>query len=317
MIFTPFEIDESLIRSHRDRPEDEADLRLYRRVENLGAEDWPKFKESDFVLLGYPDDRGIERNGGRTGACEAPNEIRKILYKMTPSPMKSKDFKIWDGGNLRSWSMDLLDAHERARSVISALRAKEVKIITLGGGHDWAYPDFVDWNGSILHLDAHLDMRPNPESKDRAGHSGTPFRRILTTAKKAPQINVIGLQSHCNARAHLDWAGAFPVSALFLEELPNSFDAQWELIVNQTNLSESNLNFAMSIDMDVFAQSISPGVSAPQALGLDPQHAIKLIQHLGPRLSHLGIYEASPRYDRDSATARLAAKFIHEFLMSG
>ncbi|HLR26945.1 MAG TPA: hypothetical protein VK112_13855, partial [Fodinibius sp.] len=36
------------------------------------------------VLLGFPSDEGVKRNGGREGAAEAPDEIRKELYKMTP-----------------------------------------------------------------------------------------------------------------------------------------------------------------------------------------------------------------------------------------
>src|SRR5439155_21579169 len=36
------------------------------------------------VLIGFPQDEGVRRNGGRTGAAEAPDEIRRWLYRLTP-----------------------------------------------------------------------------------------------------------------------------------------------------------------------------------------------------------------------------------------
>src|SRR5437868_11863521 len=36
------------------------------------------------VLLGFPQDAGVKRNGGRTGAARAPNEIRRWLGRLTP-----------------------------------------------------------------------------------------------------------------------------------------------------------------------------------------------------------------------------------------
>ncbi len=35
-------------------------------------------------IVGVPEDEGVKRNRGRVGAKEAPNEIRKALYKFTP-----------------------------------------------------------------------------------------------------------------------------------------------------------------------------------------------------------------------------------------
>src|SRR5690349_3020269 len=54
---------------------------------------------SGVVIVGYPDDEGIEINGGRKGAALGPTEIRRWLYRMTPHPKRQlKDFA--DLGNL-------------------------------------------------------------------------------------------------------------------------------------------------------------------------------------------------------------------------
>ncbi len=316
-MFAPFKLTEGLENLSKSRPEDPHDYRLLRSLRNLAYKDISSLHSGDVVLLGYPDDRGVDRNGGRVGACEAPQTIREALYRLSSSPLKNKEPVLHDLGNFLSWSMDLLSAHEEARKVIAEIREKKLRLITLGGGHDWAYPDFADWGESLLHIDAHLDMRPNPEDALRAGHSGTPFRRILAQGKRPSHLHVIGLQSHCNARAHLDWAGAFPVTTLFLEEMPPTFEDQWKLFMDKTEMKRNHGPLAISLDMDVFAQAVAPGVSAPQAFGLDPRLVLQIVREFGPRIQHFGIYETNPRYDRDGATSRLAAKFIHEFLYSG
>src|SRR5438105_3717383 len=35
------------------------------------------------VLVGFPQDEGVRRNGGRVGAAQAPDEIRKYLHRLT------------------------------------------------------------------------------------------------------------------------------------------------------------------------------------------------------------------------------------------
>ena len=73
--------------------------------------------------------------------------------------------------------------------------------------------------------------------------------------------------------------------------------------------------------MDVFPAHVSPGVSAPSALGIDPVVVIKLIQHLKMlcplhkvqwRISDIA--ELNPLYDQDGRTARLAARLLHELI---
>src|SRR5262249_44599972 len=36
------------------------------------------------VIVGFPQDEGVRRNQGRPGAAQAPAEIRRWLYRLTP-----------------------------------------------------------------------------------------------------------------------------------------------------------------------------------------------------------------------------------------
>ena len=318
LMFTPYP--KELINGH-PKSDDSDDIRLgayVRCVEESYQEVLSLIQPSDFVVFGYADDRGVTRNGGRSGAAEAPNVIRSYLYSMTPSAFNTRPAVIWDFGNFKTWSMDLLEAQEEARKVIAEIRSRNPFIISLGGGHDWAYSDFCDWSeGPIFNLDAHSDMRPNPTDVQMAGHSGTPFRRILEKSRGKVPVYAVGLQTHCNARAHLKWAEGYQCLTLFYEEMPPSFDAQWKLIEDRFQIKPSIEKMALSIDMDAFPQSISPGVSAPQSFGISPHLAQRLMNKYVGKFKHLGVYEANPRLDYDGATSRLAAKLIHHYLQQG
>lgn len=98
------------------------------------------------VLIGFPEDEGIRRNGGRPGASLAPGEIRHWLYRLTPvHPAENAglaDFHLVDLGNLRisanleqnQWALGEVVAH--------VLSCRAVPIV-LGGGHETAYGTYL------------------------------------------------------------------------------------------------------------------------------------------------------------------------------
>ncbi len=316
----------------KPRPDDATDLRLAQYVKNIAIQNIEQLetevKKNDIVILGYPDDRGVDRNNGRPGASEAPDCIRKYLYRMTPGRKLRPSTRIIDIGNLRSWSHNLENAHQAARKTISILRKQEARIITLGGGHDWALPDFGDffthshseWDHShLINFDAHLDMRPQPQEADRKNHSGTPFRLILDEIGHLGQnrFSSIGLQEHCNSQSHVQWALGHRALLQFVEDLPTELSDQWNLLNEKLDLGRSQrTRFGLSVDMDAFSQAHAPGVSAPQSFGLDPRLVVKFITVLAKQNSQIGIYETNPRFDKDDATSRLAARLAYEFIHS-
>src|SRR5207302_897078 len=50
-------------------------------VTEFGA---PVLRPGQAVLIGFPQDEGVHRNGGRPGAAAAPDEIRRWLRRLTP-----------------------------------------------------------------------------------------------------------------------------------------------------------------------------------------------------------------------------------------
>lgn len=299
------------------RPEDPNNLRLGQKIVQVDSlERLEKLsKPGDFVILGYPDDRGVQRNMGRVGACEGPDAFRKILLNFSSFIWETKSHTIFDLGDHDTWSHQLIESHEAGRRAISQLRKLGLKCVTVGGGHDWAYSDFIDFPGTVINLDAHLDVRPTPEDSLSQGHSGNPFRRMqLSQTRGQSQLIVIGAQRCSNSSEHLSWLNKHRGAVFFFDDLSLDLNQQWNEIKNFIDLHHKSERLALSIDLDVFSQTFAPGVSAPVALGLNPIIAREIIRHYGSRIEHLGIYELNPRLDRDNATSRLGAQLALSYL---
>lgn len=272
-------------------------------------------KPGDVVLVGYPDDRGVQRNLGRIGACEGPEGFRKVFFNFSSFITDEQNRNIFDLGDHDTWSHQLLESHEVARNIIQGIRKLGLRTISIGGGHDWAYSDFIDFPGTIINLDAHFDVRPTPEDSLSQGHSGNGFRRLQTgTTRGQSQLIVVGAQKCSNSSEHYAWLSKHRGAVFFYDQMSLDLEKQWHEIKNFIDLHHKSDRLALSIDLDVFSQAFAPGVSAPVATGLHPTVAREVIRHYGPRIEHLGIYELNPRLDRDNATARLAAHLAMAYI---
>ncbi len=269
------------------------------------------------VLLGFPSDRGVRRNGGRPGASDAPDAIRDQLYKMTPSAEyydPHVDFLDYCGdlGDLRV-KAEVEEDQQLLGDVVAGYLEQDVVPIILGGGHETAFGHFLgyaeaDYNTSIFNLDAHTDVRP---LKDGKSHSGSPFRQALEHESNCAETYLVaGLQPHSVAHSHLTYISKHDGHFQFRDE------------TNITSISglfhqhESD-HLMVSFDMDAVDQSQAPGVSAPCANGL-PADLWLTAAYLAGRndqVSSFDLSEVNPFHDRDDQTTKLAALTIWHFLL--
>ncbi len=272
-------------------------------------------------LAGYPDDEGIRLNGGRAGAGQAPDVIRKYFYKMTPSAWAPTELTLIDRGNLKSLG-SLEERHrELQQEVTLALQARG-RWIGLGGGHDYGYPDAAGFLASlrestykplVINFDAHLDVRPI----DQGLSSGTPFFRLLSD-QTLPAFDFleVGLQAQCNSPAHLQWLRKRGGQAWSLDDLllKGQF-VETFMEAAAPYLLHPRPTF-LSVDIDAFSSAFAPGCSQSWSTGLVPNDFIRLLRLLKKRLDLRGlrIYEVSPPLDQDDRTSKLAAQILHAFL---
>jgi formiminoglutamase len=272
-------------------------------------------RKPQVVLIGFPTDEGVRRNGGRAGAAQGPDAVRAELYRMTPDasspgPWRSLLAVTSDLGNLQT-SSDLERDQQELAAAIAPWLAEGVLVIVIGGGHETTYGHFLGYaraglRAQILNWDAHPDVR---ELIDGKGHSGSSFRQALLDPQGACQdYTVAGLIPPSVAQAHADFVTARGGRIL------------WGQTLDRTKVSTLYGSFfgptLVSFDLDAVDQAYAPGVSAPAAGGLSPDIWLAAAFEAGRcRFTRsIDVVEVNPSLDRDSQTARLAATTIWWFL---
>lgn len=287
--------------------------RIFQRVSL--EENYENIQPNDFVLHGFAVDEGVRRNKGRVGAQDAPDLIRKNCsnFPVVQLNFKLKDFgNITCDGNLESAQNDLA---EKVQKVLE----KGGKSIVFGGGHEVMFGHysgikkaFPDKKIGIINIDAHFDNR---EMDAQIGaSSGTGFWQIAQE-EKIHSLH-IGIQKNSNTLKLFDTAHQFGMEYILAEEL---FFENLPVIYQKIEdfIEEVDVLY-LTVCMDVFNVSISPGVSALAYNGIfaDPtfMHFFRLILK-SEKLQALDIAEVNPLFDPQEITARLAATLANEWFM--
>jgi len=276
-------------------------------------------KDATVHIWGYPDDEGIQLNGGRVGASAAPDSIRKAFYKMTPGPLLDSKFKIWDAGNL-STQLPLANRHELAYQRVRDSLEKKKFVLTMGGGHDYGYPDakgFIEVfkrskkKPLVINFDAHMDVRP----LNNGLTSGTPFYRLLSEYADDLHFFEVGIQDHCNSKEHIKWCEKKKGKILYQSEIEKKGLLP---VLKKTFSKYKNHPTFISVDIDGFSSSVAPGCSQSWPTGFQAQEFFISLDYLFAHLDvkNLGIYEVSPPLDLGPLTSRLAALILYRSLTS-
>jgi formiminoglutamase len=267
------------------------------------------------VLVGFPSDEGVRRNGGRPGAADGPDAIRRALYNLTPDAEHPDTFtdmldRTADLGDVPVTG-DVEADQERLGAVLAPLIAEGIVPVVLGGGHETSFGHFLGYVAAerdveILNWDAHADVRP---LKDGLAHSGSPFRQALEhPSGRCLRYQVAGLQPHSTARAHLD----------FVDEYGG--EVVWRRNLTDVRIRSIAIGLAAptlaTFDLDAVEAAAAPGVSAPNPSGLPADLWLYAAYEMGrsPLVASMDVVELNPSFDMDGRTARLAALTVWHFL---
>jgi formiminoglutamase len=273
-----------------------------------------KRQEPTIALLGYAVDAGVIRNGGRSGAKDGPDSIRKMLGPLANHLHETA--LVYDYGNIVVEDDNIDAAQLLMRDTIYTCLQEHHLPVILGGGHDAAYPHFLgvqkylETTGQtvgIINFDAHFDLRPIIDGK---GHSGSPFFQIANQFSNSFNYLVLGIQKASNPKTLFETASSLNCNFLEIEQFNI---AHWDLVKKCiTNFIGSVDKVYVSIDLDGFSSAYAPGVSAPSPLGFTPEIVWKALDVIiqSNKLLSVDIVELNPAYDKDNATARLAARCV-------
>jgi formiminoglutamase len=203
------------------------------------------------------------------------------------------------------------ERHESALKVIRDLQKAGHRTISLGGGHDYAYPDIAGflevWKKKplVINFDAHLDVRPDTDGPN----SGSAFYRLLEKYKNFELVEV-GIQPFCNSRNHRAYAEKKKVKIF------DHADCHGRLLKVLAPYLKTKRPTFVSIDIDAFSSAVAPGASASYGPGLDVNEFMAAFREMIRKLDvrGVGIYEVSPPLDFQNKTSQLAAILAHTYL---
>jgi formiminoglutamase len=273
------------------------------------------------VLLGVACDRGVGLGAGRLGSADGPQRFRDLFWRLIAPPGWGSG-ALLDAGDLVSAGRTD-ETHARLSEVVAVLRGRfpRARFAVIGGGQDALYGDVLGqarWlrgqhEEPALGLVA-VDAWPDAASYDGEPHDRSAVRRILrerACAVRPEEVLLWGVQRHVASPAQLEFLRGQGVALAFWPDARGQ-DLAGELTARARRVH----GLALSVDLGAFAQADAPGVSEPSALGVDPIAVSDACAALGAlaQPTGLGVWGLNPRFDRDGATARLAARLVWSYL---
>lgn len=277
---------------------------------------------ADVCLVGLPLDFGTVLEGGRAGAAQAPDAIRRELRRYHKTYNLEHDIsldnlRIADAGNLALRHPDHGRNHALIREQLGRLLRQYPRVVVLGGSHDGTYSTvrgLVDASGGQpvggLNFDAHADVKDKPEIS-----SGTPFGKLLREGfLQGERFTEIGLHSNLNTKEDLDFLHQQQAHLVPLAHVQHDGMALYagRALARATKAGPAFVSF----DLDGCAEAYAPAVSAPSADGFTPRQAVEAAFLAGQteQVRLFEVVELNPVFDRDNQTARLAATIITAYL---
>ncbi|MFC6998938.1 formimidoylglutamase [Rufibacter roseus] len=300
-----------------DAADGDLGLRWHQVVKPLDLSKELPIGHGSYAFLGFCCDEGVRRNQGRIGAAQGPDAIRQALASMAVN--LPRELSLYDAGDVLCADQHLERAQEQLGKKVTTLLTSGYRTIVLGGGHETAYGHYLGIQPvlgnalrlGIINFDAHFDLRnTSPQSS-----SGTPFRQIAIAYQEQDEkfsYLCLGIQEQSNTRQLFKTAEEVGADYVLADDLQFGVSEQVREKVN-TFLGEVD-ELYISIDLDVFSVAHAPGVSAPAALGLQPQVVVSLLKEImaSGKVLTLDVVELNPSLDRDQQTAKLAASIIYQ-----
>jgi formiminoglutamase len=214
------------------------------------------YGEAQVVLIGCPQDEGVRRNFGRPGAAQAPQEIRRALYRLTVNGLEN--LRLLDLGDIVI-QQRLEQTHALLQQWVQKLIEDGKRVIVLGGGNDISYascsalslatPSMMAFN-----VDAHFDVRENQPC-----NSGTPYRQLIEEGFLKPSMFYeIGFQPALNSAVYAEYLRAKGVNTCSLAGLREiGVSATFKRALRKRASFEA---IFWGFDLDVVCAADAPGV---------------------------------------------------------
>lgn len=281
------------------------------------------------IVIGVPFDNGIRSmlhlKRGVAGADEGCQTVLECLngaFDKIFLPVQKFNLKIDKKGFsdpqfIKDQKAATIRAHDFIGKLITLQLINQRRFIAIGGDHSITAPILKGIISAcksmdlgelgVINLDAHYDMR-KPEGKLGVISSGNSFYQIIEDEQipvEGKNIMAIGIQkSTRNSFLAMDeYAKQRGVKTIYAHRL-HLFKDRLERFLRRHKA------VYLSIDMDVFDESVAPSVSAPNKNGISKELGLQIIRSIvrTKKLLAADIVEVSDRnlswkelYEKESA----------------
>ncbi|KER25829.1 hypothetical protein T265_06801 [Opisthorchis viverrini] len=319
----------------------------------IGRKDFDKLKDraaKNVGLIRVPCDEGVDRNGGRVGACDGPSVVMDLLPRF--GALDNREWKI----NLETAGIQLVDygstgssnleeVHNTLKGLVKDCLENHLFPLCIGGGNDQSWANGAAWiehlrtqsaqqdkglKLTVINIDAHLDVRPLIKLADgrQVAHSGSPFRQLLEMAHTQDDFKLIefAAQGQQCSGVHVDYVHKHGGTVIWLSQLagyetctehggqhPKSVKIMQDIL---QDCEASGRHVFFSFDLDAIQAADCPGVSCPSPIGLASREALGLCYVAGKSkaVDLMDISEFNPHVE-STQTSRLIVNMIYCFLL--
>lgn len=283
---------------------------------NLAEELIPVAPEGpkSIALIGFACDEGVLRNGGRVGAKDGPLCFRQACGNL---PVHFDDDLLFiDLGDITCETEAMEEAQAELANLVELALYYGYQPLVIGGGHEVTYGHYtgickhVEEKDTVgmINFDAHFDLRHPGGGLTNSGTGFFEIARDCRSENKPFKYLAIGIQQNSNTRQLYQTAGDLGAAYIPASRFALAYAA--EVLSKTENFIRECTYIYLTIDLDVFASSVAPGVSAPAYSGIFPDpfffKCLQLIIDSGKVIS-MDIAEYNPLYDPEHTTAKLAA----------
>ena len=275
---------------------------LGRVMEINDGYDFPDYASADLAIIGVKDDR---ESPGNKGAGEAPDYVRKYLYRLFKGDHACK---VVDLGNIEPGAT-LADTHYAVSTSITELIKRNTIPIIIGGSQELTYANYTAYEKleqtvNLVTIDPAIDLGDPDNIEEVNTYLG---KIILHTPNFLFNYANLAYQTYFVNPLVYDLMGKLYFDTLRLGEV------QQDITSAEPALRDADI---LSFDISAIRQSDAPGNALATPNGLYGEEACRLVRYAGmsDKLSSVGFYELNPLMDHQGQTAHLVAQMIWYFI---
>lgn len=261
------------------------------------------YKDANIVILPVPFDK---TSTWIKGADKGPQAIIEASKNMELYDIETNS-EVYKKGIFTEKEIIARDSREMIKKTygkVKSLLEDKKFVVVLGGEHSVsfgtikAYSDFFK-SFSVLHLDAHSDMRDSYEGS-KYSHACV-MSRVKEITEEIVSVGIRSMDS--SELKNINRRKTFYASEIYQSK-------NW---INKM-VRQLSRDVYISIDLDVFDPSIMPSTGTPEPGGLDWYQVINLLENVSRNRNIVGfdVVELCP--SQDKAPDFLAAKLIYKLL---